>query len=277
MAKGLILFVAVLAAVFCFSSRCRAECGKKDGPGGGENITFYDLQFSIAENRPDRGCLLRVSKQGREIFVGECAARVHEPKVFSDLPSANCQSLLAYCFSGGAHCCMLLVVATRCAARTALDVIDLAHSDARVKFVDADGSGRKEIGVVDWQFAYYGMEGSDLQLSFADSPAMSRLLVFDGGKWRPDRAGEFGRFYEGLYRQSSREARSASLGRKDSERVAGKAIAAAYYSVMSGKSAAEAAEVLLRLLPGSWKSESGKIIRDISRAVSEFDPVETIE
>jgi len=46
-----------------------------------------------------------------------------------------------------------------------------------VNFIDADGTSRKVLKVYDWQFAYYAPEDSQIQLSFANSPAMTRLLV----------------------------------------------------------------------------------------------------
>ena len=133
----------------------------------------------------------------------------------------------------------------------------------------------KMIKVHDWQFAYYESEDSQIQLSFADSPAMIRLLVFDNGHWRPDRIGEFSQFYSRLLRQTMNEARVS--GRKgDTELTASLAIKAAYYSLMSGKPVEKAAEVLSRLFPVKWRPESGKIIQDIHHAASEFNPVEVI-
>ena len=183
--------------------------------------------------------------------------------------------LLAYCFSGGAHCCTTLFIATECGPRISLDMVDLGHTDGKVKLTEADGVPGKMIKVHDWQFAYYGPEDSQIQLSFVDSPAMTRLLVFDNGHWRADRVGEFSRFYSRLLREAIHEARS-SARRRDPELTTSLAMKAAYYSLMSGKPIEKAAEVLNRLFPTKWRPEAEKIIQDVHRAVSEFNPVEVI-
>ena len=103
-----------------------------------------------------------------------------------------------------------------------LDMVDLAHTNGKVKFTDADGAQGKVIKVHDWQFAYYGPEDSQIQLSFADSPAMTRLLVFDNGHWRPDRIGEFSRFYSRLLRETMHKARvNARKGDPELSRLPG--------------------------------------------------------
>ncbi|MCE5333615.1 MAG: hypothetical protein LLG06_03405 [Desulfobacteraceae bacterium] len=226
-----------------------------EGPGNGE----YVLRFTKGENL---------------IFKGECAFKVRGPKILTDTPRPSCRSLLAYCYSGGAHCCMTLLIATDCGETTSLNAVDLAHGDLEASLVNLSGTSR-QIKVLDWQFAYYGPDGADVQLSFADSPGMTRLLVYDNGRWRADRLGEFGSFYSGLLRESMRSFKA--LRRKpDPERVAGKAIKTAYYSLMSGKSPEETAAILNRLLLDAWKPESERILKDIVAAVAAFDPVEVI-
>jgi len=171
---------------------------------------------------------------------------------------------------------MTLIIATSCNSQRDLATVDLAHSADEVKFINADGRADKEMQVIDWQLAYYSPANSDLQLSFADSPGMDRLIVFDGGRWRVDHIGEFSRYYEARF-DKSREAALRAAGKKNREdRVAPWAIQAAYYSLMSGKSVEQAREVLVSLLPPSWQPESAAVIEDIRRAVVEYDPVEQI-
>ena len=152
---------------------------------------------------------------------------------------------------------------------------DLGDTNGKVKFTQAEDAPGKAIRVNDWQFAYYGPEDSQIQFSFVDSPAMTRLLVFDNGHWRVDRVGEFSRFYSRLLQETIHEARSRAR-KREPELTTSLAMKAAYYSLMSGKSIQEAAEVLNRLFPIKWRPEAGKVIQDICRAVSEFDPVEVI-
>jgi hypothetical protein len=273
--KNLILLVVIIAT-FCFTA-CSFAKDKEAGGTKMKTIGFDDLQLSVTEKPGDTGYLLQFLRDGRTIFTGECAFRLYEPRIISGVPLANCRSLLAYCFSGGAHCCTTLVIATNCGPQKTLATIDLAHSADEVKFVSADSQAAKEMRIVDWQLAYYGPENSDHQLSFADSPGMDRLLVFDNGKWRVDRIGEFSRYYEARFSKSRNAALLASKKRKDEELAAAGAIQAAYYFLMSGKSVEETEEILNRLLPQSWKPESGKVAEDIRRAVTEFSPVEEIQ
>jgi hypothetical protein len=269
------LIPILLVAVLLCSSAVSFAREPAGGRTGEKKFLLGDIEFSESQTG-NKEYSLQVLKGGRQVLSQECAFRVHAPQVFAGIPLPQCRSLVAYCFSGGAHCCMTIIIATSCSSQKTITSIDLAHSNSGVKFVDAGENGAMNLKVADWQFAYYGVDDSDLQLSFADSPAMTRLLVFDGGKWRADRIGEFSRFYSRLFRQAAREAEVASR-KNNPEPVAGRAIRAAYYRLMSGKPAEEATESLNRLLPSSWKPESAKIIDDIKRAAFEFNPVEIVE
>ena len=254
----------------------RSFAGKGSGPGGGtEQFKLGDLNLSITEISPDGDYSVQFSKGEQVLVTGECAFKTHEPITFRNMPLPDCRTLMTYCFSGGAHCCTTLFIATECGPGRSLDMVDLAHTNGKVKLTDTSGAKGKMIKVHDWQFAYYGPEDSQIQLSFADSPAMTRLLVFDNGHWRPDRIGEFSQFYSRLLRQTMHEA-SISGRKGDTELTASLAIKAAYYSLMSGEPVEKASGVLSRLFPVKWRPESGKIIQDIHQAVAEFNPVEVI-
>ncbi|MGO9020834.1 MAG: hypothetical protein ACLQVJ_21035 [Syntrophobacteraceae bacterium] len=249
------------------------EHGRREGT---KQFRLGELTLGITESSANGGYLLNFSKGEEELVTGECAFKMNEPVIVPNTPFPNCRMLLAYCFSGGAHCCTTLFLATKCGPGTSLDMVDLEHTDGKVKFIRTGGVPGKVIRVHDWRFAYYGPEDSQVQLSFADSPAMTRLLVFDNGHWRADRVGEFSRFYSRLLHETVHEALS-SPGGHERELTTSLAMKAAYYSLMSGKPVEEAAEVLNQLFPASWRPEAGKIIQDIYRAVSEFDPVEVIK
>ncbi len=242
---------------------------------GAQDFRLGDLDLRITESSGDGGCLMRFSIDKELLFTGECAFKTLAPKTIPDAPRPNCRTLLAYCFSGGAHCCTTLFIATQSGRTTSLDMVDLAHTDTSAKFIEPDGTSRKALKISDWQFAYYSPEDSEIQLSFADSPSMTRLLVFESGHWRPDRIGEFSRFYMALFRQVTREASVKAL-KNEPESAAGTAIKAAYYNLMSGESTEQTTEVLNKLLPEQWKQDSAKIVSDVHNAVSEFNPVEAI-
>jgi hypothetical protein len=265
--------ILFLTLVFCSSPLlARTADG---GHTGKKKYRLDDIVVSQTQT-PDREYVVRVLRGRRQIFFQQCAFRVHDPQIFNQVPVPGARSLVAYCYSGGAHCCMTLILATGFNAHKTVCSVDLAHSSSCARFVDAAEDGAMELKVTDWQFAYYGINDSSLQFSFVDSPSMTRLLVYDGDKWRVDRIGEFGRFYSRLFRQASREAEVAARSGYP-EQVAGRAIRAAYYCFMSGSSAERAAASLDRLLPALWKPETAKIVDDITRAASEFNPVQTIE
>ena len=268
--------IFVLAAISIIPLHSALAKDKEHGCGEGtRQFRLGELTLCITESSANGTYLLKFSKGEEELFAGECTFKTHEPVIVPNTPFHNCRVLLAYCFSGGAHCCTTLFIATKCGPRISLDMADLGDTDGKVKFTQAEGVPGKAIEVHDWQFAYYGPEDSQIQFSFVDSPAMTRLLVFDNGHWRVDRVGEFSPFYSHLLHEAVHEARSSARRRKP-ELTTSLAMKAAYYSLMSGKPIEEAAEVLNQLFPVRWRPEAGKIIQDISRAVSEFDPVEVI-
>ncbi len=248
------------------------EHGCEEAP---RQFRLGELTLCITKSSANGGYILKFLKGEEELFAGECFFKTHEPVIVPNTPLPNCSVLLAYCFSGGAHCCTTLFIATKCGPRISLDMADLGDTNGKVKFTQAEDAPGKAIRVNDWQFAYYGPEDSQIQFSFVDSPAMTRLLVFDNGHWRVDRVGEFSRFYSRLLQETIHEARSRAR-KREPELTTSLAMKAAYYSLMSGKSIQEAAEVLNRLFPIKWRPEAGKVIQDICRAVSEFDPVEVI-
>jgi hypothetical protein len=272
--KTLAIFVLLMMTIVPL--HCSFASDKERCSGGGmKEFRLGELKLCINDESEDGNYLLRFSVDKEVIFTGECAFKTQEPKIVQNAPLPNCSSLLAYCFSGGAHCCTTLFIATECGHKISLDAADLAHSDGRVNFIEADGAPRKVLRIFDWQFAYYAPEDSQIQLSFASSPAMARLLVFDDGHWRPDKIGEFSRFYSHLSRQAMHEA-GAGDSRKEPESAASVAIKAAYYSIMSGEPSERTTEVLNQLLPMQWRPESPKVVGDIRRAASEFNPVEKI-
>ncbi|MHC1724579.1 MAG: hypothetical protein AB9866_00905 [Syntrophobacteraceae bacterium] len=171
---------------------------------------------------------------------------------------------------------MTAVIATDCGSQICLDTIDLAHSDQEIQIVNEGHSTGKKIKVTDWQFAYYSLEDSEFLLSFADSPGMTRLLLFDNGQWRVDHVGEFSRFYSRLFKETLHAARQAAKKGSDHEVISAIAIRAAYYATMAGTPIEEATDILRQLLPPKWTNEAPRIMADVRRAASEFNPVEKI-
>ncbi len=274
MAHKLIILLTVLSTVlFLAPLSCSGKKpqGSRTGP-----VAFGDIQLSAGKPSGDGSYLLEFSRKGEIVFRGECAFKIHDSSIVKGVPYAHCRSLISYCFSGGAHCCLTAIVATDCDSSTCLNTIDLGHSDQELILIDENSETGKKIKVTDWQFAYYSLEDSDFLLSFADSPGLTRLLLFDKGRWRVDQVGEFSQFYSRLLQESLDAFRKAARRRADQEEISAIAIRAAYYAVMSGAAPEEAAEILRKLLPAQWVSVAPRIIADIRRAVTEFNPVEKI-
>jgi hypothetical protein len=236
-----------------------------------------DFQLTTIRDTSNNEYSLYLEQNGEVVLTSSCAFKVHEPRIVPEVPAAGCKSLLAYCYSGGAHCCMSLLIATECREQKSLSVVDLAHSAGEVKFARADNTKSRQMKITDWRFAYYGPEDSAVQLSFAASPGMTRLLVFDNGNWRADKVGEFIPFYSLLLRETMEEARIKVSSSADPEILASKAMKAAYYSVLAGRSDEEQLGLLKRLLPENWKPESENVLKDIREGVQEFNPVEVIQ
>ncbi len=272
--KTVAIFILFMMIIIPLHLSFAEDNGRYSGKGVKE-LRLGNLDLCISGQSANGEYRVRFSKDKEVILTAECAFKTQGPKTVPNAPLPNCSTLLAYCFSGGAHCCTTLFVATECDHRMALDMVDLAHSYNAVKFIEADGTARKMLKISDWQFAYYAPEDSQIQLSFASSPSMTRLLVFDNGHWRTDRIGEFSRFYLRLFRQTMHKARIGA--RKNApELAASVAIKAAYYKIMSGEPDEQATEVLNQLLPVQWRLESEKVVSDIHRFASQFDPVEEI-
>jgi len=273
--KQLIVIFAFFSVTVIPLQTALAGDARYGGKKGTRQLSLGRLVLSITETSANGNFLLKFSKGKEEVFASECALKTHEPKTLPNTPRPDCRTLLAYCFSGGAHCCTTLFIATQWGSEVSLDMVDFGHTDGKVKFIEEGEALGKVIKVSDWQFAYYGPENSQFELSFAESPVMMRLLVFDNGHWRVDRVGEFPRFYSRLFREASYKA-GIMARRNEPELTASLAMEAAYYDLMHGSPVGEATRVLNQLFPARWKPQTATVIQDIGRAVSEFNPVEVI-
>ena len=134
-----ILFMTLVTHPFCSFASDKKSCSG----AGAKEFRLDELKLCINEESEDGNYLLRFSNNGEVIFTGECAFKTKNPKIVRNAPLPNCKSLLAYCFSGGAHCCTTLFIATECGHKTSLAMADLAHGDEKVDFIEADGTNPK--------------------------------------------------------------------------------------------------------------------------------------
>lgn len=235
----------------------------------------YSLgQFLLTvSGAPEEGTFeVSLTRSGQSILEDESYMVEPEGTIFENTPVKGSKTLVAYIFSGGAHCCTTAIVATVRGQNHAYSLLDLAHS-SEIEFVDINGDGVKEIKIHDWQFAYYGTGNPKIGFPFASSPAMERLLVFEDSGWRPDRQGEFPSFYEKLSTRHRSEAESKTgKPARTVDLIAANAIQSAYFAVMAGKGDKTAEQLLQRLLPTSWRPELKRIADDVVKATKDFNP-----
>lgn len=186
---------------------------------------------------------------------------------FPNFPVENMQTVKINIYTGGANCCQgyyLLVVENLPEGAK--------HYAAYVEPYDGGLAVNNEpvgYAAIDPAFKGYSIEGTDVFLSRAESPRLSRLLVFENGKWRADKIGEFGNYYMNMAEET-----------EDLVNPLSKAIALGYYYVMADYPPDEAKAVLQRYMPKEFADKPeivDQIFADIEEAAREFDPVDNLD
>ncbi len=188
-----------------------------------------------------------------------------EPSV--NFPVENMETLKINLYTGGANCCQgyYLLVAGKGAHGT---------GDCAAYIEPYDGGLALNIepagyAAMDSSFKGYQIEGTDVFLSRAESSRFSRLLVFEGGKWRTDKIGEFPAYYRGM----------ASESRDSGLNPLYNAIALSYYSLMEGNPPESAKQLLQKEMPTEFAGKPeivSRIFADIEKAAKEFNPVKNL-
>lgn len=93
-----------------------------------------------------------------------------------DLTKDGVPEAILSTFSGGAHCCTTVYVYSLTTPPRLLLEADVAHSGGVIP-KQLDGTGPLELVTGDWRFAY------DLDMSFADSPALTQVYAYQGGRY----------------------------------------------------------------------------------------------
>ncbi|GAB7079713.1 hypothetical protein [Megalodesulfovibrio paquesii] len=189
-----------------------------------------------------------------EIMAGAVAEAVTQ----ENLPGAGCRTLVVPAFTGGAHCCSITYLAMQCQGQDLLFSVGLGHG-SEAEFQDLNGDGTQELLIQDWSFAYYGPEGTDLSLSFAESLPFPRVFVFTGNAWRADRPGEFPAYYQALRTENEQEFTTAD---------AGAAIAWTAMALMEGRPEQEVAPALGTRLPKDWRRATPRVLEDLKAALA---------
>jgi hypothetical protein len=233
---------------------------------------YYDFELYEADNRicsqDDNMLQLDLDKP--------------EVNILQDTPYQNCKSAATFLFSGGMHCCTTAILVTNCDRHGKAFSIELEHSDSdEFKALDLNKDGVHQMSVIDWAFAYYEIS-RNLRLSFASSPYLKRLLLFEDGKWSPDPPGKFAQYYIGLMQEAEGELKKVRELKndeelKDDEDRAALAITRTYYAIMAGHSDVESEAILNRGLPRTWQAKKQKVFGDVKQAVFSFNPVKSLQ
>ncbi len=189
-----------------------------------------------------------------------------EASVRSNFPKKGCTSLLVPAYSGGAHCCMDLYVATHCGSEALLSAVGLGHSE-KAKYLDVDEDGVTEILIQDWALAYYGPQGADFSLAFVESLPTPRVVAFGPKGWAMDTPGQFRVYYTMLRK---------SLEVEITDPYAAAAMAWMGMAIMEGLPKAEQAAGFNKRLPAEWKPYASAVMKDVREFTLDEGLVETL-
>ena len=185
----------------------------------------------------------------------------------SNFPLENMETLKINLYTGGANCCQgYYLIAEGKVPHGA------GHYAAYIEPYDGGHALNIEpsgYAAKDASFKGYQIEGTDVFLSRAESSRCSRLLVFENGKWRTDRIGEFPAYYRGM----------ASESRDSGLNPIYNAIALGYYSLMEGNPPESVKQLLQKEMPKEFASKPeivNRILADIEKAAKEFNPVKNL-
>lgn len=219
-------------------------------------------EFSIAVSAPDADNLHTVTAYRGKASVTQYKDPVREVSTSSaqGFPLPECSSQTVEMFTGGANCCFGYYIITTCP-----DGQYAAYMDPMDGNLGKPVSALKAYPVSDPAFMYYSKDA----LSFIrpDSPRLTRHLVFDGGKWRADKIGEFNAVYRSLA--------ATALADKSMNKTT-KAITVTYYSYMANTPEKTLKKNLRAALPKEYRNLSASIFEDIKKAADGFDPVKNI-
>jgi hypothetical protein len=271
---------------------------------GKDSLTYDALRVRVVKGEAGLNPLAFYYKDKRVALAENNVTPLHKAALaLKDFPNKGDDSLCVSVSTGGAHCCHEQFIFTRSGGKATLYRIDRRHSDLD-SATDPQPVARPgetavpalALEIDDWSFAYYQTPDAKKDLAFAYSPAFSRLLLWENGRWRPDRPGEFSQRYrrilagleaapstgEGVrLTQDANGSRieTQPLGPELEQRIAdeelvSKAMQLAYYRLMLNEAPERVLERLKAELPESWRAVAEAVLKDARAAVQEFNPVE---
>ena len=216
----------------------------------------------LVQETPDKEvetyAALRIS-HGKQVIMEADVSRgtVEGTTIRQDFPVPGCRTMVIPVFTGGAHCCFELYLASQCGGEDRLYSVGLGHSDD-AEFTDLNADGRMEMIVDDWSFAYYGPDGGEVSMSFAESLPFPRVFVHDKDGWRVDHPGEFAGFYTAKRRELEQEFKDPDPG---------PAIVWAALALMEGLPQKDVAVGFVSRLPKDWRPVAQRVMDDVLGAL----------
>ncbi|MHC1744911.1 MAG: retroviral-like aspartic protease family protein [Syntrophobacteraceae bacterium] len=238
---------------------------------------FGSFYYTYKKQTPDNVYTFQLMAGKHQILADESYLQIPPLRVFKDMPSPGCQSAVTSLYSGGAHCCTTAILLTICGGRERAFVVDLSSSGVeQLQLLNLKKDGNHQVSILDLSFAYYSAN-DDLSLSFASSPIVRRLLIFDGTDWIPDTRGMFPQFYVSLLQKTEKDMKRLRTGLDYEQEHVSFAVMRTFYSIMAGKADNECQAMLVKDLPKSWKIAGSKIYDDIKTAITSYQPVKVLQ
>lgn len=249
-----------------------AACAKQPGPQADPANTSAHASMGdftvFAEADPGTNLVQpAVLYKNRDISQpGDPVRELTPGKTVQNFPLPGCESMKVEMFTGGANCCFGYYILTTCPDGGHAGYIEPQNGgvgDAEQKL--------RAYPIDDPAFFYYEPQnqtgGTKLSLSRADSPRITRFLVFDNGAWRTDHAGELSAAYKALL---------AHVRQDKTMNKAARAISMAYYSLMAGGKPVAAERLLQQSLPREHARLAPAIMADIQASINGFNPVRSL-
>ncbi|RPI15638.1 MAG: hypothetical protein EHM58_13710 [Ignavibacteriae bacterium] len=120
----------------------------------GENLTFVsgDYKFNSVYDSVNYCSALSITKNGKEIFKGECSDMISSINEY-DLEGNGKKQIIIEYYTGGAHCCTYLAISQL--KENSLVILDtLFLGNVSYQILDLDNNGKKEILTMNDMFAY---------------------------------------------------------------------------------------------------------------------------
>ncbi len=252
-ARNLKLSLVLLAILLACPAVAKAEDGNKPGVYELGSFHVYPRSFTSLNLSCGRSNIAQ-SDEGY--------SAVDYDELRQNFPLPGYQTLKINMFTGGANCCFGYYLLSSSAQASVAAYI--APGDYNVVWE----SGRYVIS--DPYFMYYAPAFADNKIAFnrVQSPRPLRLLVFEQGKWRMDKPGEFPAFYQ--------EQMALLPHRQPPHNQLAGEILRLYYALMSGQNEDECRAAFMRAPLAEYQKFHSQLFDEVSKSAKIFNPIQNL-